>query len=843
MQAQQITNDVLAEKYAKNSETNEDEIFRRVARGVASVELINRTEWEETYYQNMKRGALGAGRIMSNAGTDIEATLINCFVQPVGDAIRGVDHNGIPAIYDALSEAAETMRRGGGVGYNFSRIRPKNALVKGTRSNASGPCSYMDVFDLSCKTVESAGARRGAQMGVLDISHPDILEFIRAKRTEKRWNNFNVSVLVTDEFMECKNADGFWELAHEARPSQKLQDEGTRQRSDGKWVYATVSALELWRVIMKSNYDYAEPGILFGSKINRDNNLRYVEVIDASNPCAEQGLPNYGCCDLGQILAQKFVLNPFTAKASFNESSFIKAATILVRFLDNVLDLTFWPLPQQKLEAMNKRRIGVGYTGIANVMAMLGIKYNSKEGCEFGAKVTQILRDATYMASVELAKERGPFPLFDADKYLEEGTFASRLPEHIKKEIRKHGIRNSHLLSLAPVGTLSLAFGDNCSNGIEPPFSLAYNRKKRMPDESYEIYPVLDHGFRLFLETMTDKPKAAALQDAVCSYKSEFKFGDTVFKVADVLPKSMVTAMEMTANEHMAMLEAVQPFIDAGISKTVNVPGDYPFDQFEAIYDTAWKSELKGVSTYRPNDILGSVLSLGAPVSVEVKKESTDVDPLKVMISKRPEGDVDSVTTKVRYSGSGGDQTLYLTVSFTKVGGVVDGQACLLERPLEVFINASPDDVPTEWVTAYSRNLSLLARSGLLAKALQDNRGVKSDKGRVRYGFYQKEDGSKVPRYHDSEVACVAFAVQEILKKRGFLSDCGSPVSAKEMLAATAGSCACVEVPLEAPMAVKATSSSSKLAGKKCSECGAHNLIKKDGCEFCTNCGHQGACG
>ncbi len=843
MQSQQITNDVLLEKYAKGTEKTADEIFRRVANGIASVEKSDVALWEEDFYQNMKSGAIGAGRIMSSAGTDIQATLINCFVQPVGDAIQGVDHNGVPGIYDALREAAETMRRGGGVGYDFSNIRPKNSFVKGTNSNASGPCSYIDVFDASCKTVESAGARRGAQMGVLKASHPDIREFISAKRTPGRWNNFNVSVFVSDEFMECKNTGGQWQLAHECAPSLQLQANGAFQRDDGKWVYETVNAADLWNVIMKSNYDFAEPGILFGSTINRDNNLRYIEVIDATNPCAEQGLPSYGCCCLAQMLLQQFVLYPFTPHAQFDEFAFIESVRTQVRFLDNVLDATFWPLEQQKQQAMSKRRVGLGYTGLGNALAMLNIKYNTTAGYEFGMYISRVMRDAAYIASSDLAIERGSFPLFDADKYLEEGTFASRLPESIKEAIRKNGIRNSHLLSIAPTGTTSLAFGDNCSNGIEPPFSFAYTRKKRMADGSFEFYPVVDHGFRVFLETMEDQNLATALLNAVCEFKTEFVFDEVSQKVDNLLPKSMVTAMEMTANEHLAMLEAVQPYIDSSISKTVNVPGDYPFDQFEAIYDTAWKMGLKGVSTYRPNAILGSVLSVGAPAPVEVQKEQVDIDPLNVMINKRPAGAVSSVTSKVRYTGNGGDQTLYLTVSFTKVGGVVDGKPCLVERPLEVFVQASPDGVPTEWVTAYARNLSLLARSGLLAKALQDNRGVKSDKGRVRYGFYQKEDGSKVPRYHESEVACVAFAVQEILEMHGFIDQAGNQLSIKELLAAQMRSGTCVELPLEATKVTVVASESRKLAGKKCSECGDHSVIKKDGCDFCTNCGHQGACG
>ena len=842
MQAQQITKDVLLEKYAKDSETSANEIFRRVARGIASVET-QKEVWEKTFFNNMIHGAIGAGRIMSNAGTDIQATLINCFVQPVGDAIQGTDENGVPGIYEALRQAAETMRRGGGVGYDFSKIRPKNAKVKGTNSNASGPCSYMDVFDMSCKTVESAGARRGAQMGVLRIDHPDVLEFVRAKRTPGRWNNFNVSVFVPDEFMRCKDSSARWELVHSAEPSRKLQSAGAYKREDGKWVYEVVEAQDLWDSIMQSNYDFAEPGVLFANKINADNNLRYIETLEATNPCAEQPLPSYGCCCLAQVLLPMFVNAPFTEDANFDYERFKATVATQVRFLDNVLEATYWPLSEQKTEAMNKRRVGLGYTGLGNALAMLNKRYNSSEGLELARVITETMCNAAYLASVELAKERGPFPLFDKVKYLEEGTFASRLPDPIKDAIREYGIRNSHLISIAPTGTTSLAFGDNCSNGIEPPFSYAYSRKKRMADGSEQHYAVVDHGLRVFLNQMINTDLADALLVALCAYKLDFEFAGKTVRVKDVLPTSMVTAMDMTAAEHLAMLQVVQPHVDSSISKTVNVPGNYPFADFKAIYDSSWKFGLKGVSTYRPNSILGSVLSVGTPAAIDVKAETASVDPLHVMISKRPDGEVESKTSKVRYSGFSGDQTLYITVSFTTVAGVCDGKYCEIERPLEVFVQASPDGVPVDWVTAYARNLSLLARAGLLAKALQDNRSVKSDKGRVRYGWYEKADGSKVPRFHDSEVACVAFAVQEILKKRGLLDDFGNQVSTKDLLKANPRKEIGVEKFVDQSLMQKATVISQETAGRKCSECGAHAVIKKDGCEFCTHCGHNGACG
>ena len=567
---QPISRDVLAEKYFKPGESSLEQLYGRVARALASVEKPElRAEWEQKFLTNLHVGAIGAGRIMSAAGTDIQATLINCFVQPVGDAIQGVDDEGYPGIYEALREAAETMRRGGGVGYDFSRIRPKGAFVKGTHSIASGPCSYMNVFDQSCSTVESAGSRRGAQMGVLRIDHPDVAEFITAKRTPGRWNNFNVSVGVSDAFMQAVANGTDWELVHKAKPGQKVLEGGGYQRADGLWVYRKLPARELWDTIMQSTYDFAEPGILFLDQIGRDNNLNYCEKIEATNPCGEQPLPPYGCCDLGPIILTNFVRNPFGAggDAAFDFDAFEQVVATQVRALDNVLDVTFWPLEQQRNESADKRRIGVGFTGLGNALTMLKLRYDREDGRAMATEIARRMRDAAYRASVELAKEKGAFPKFKADGYLAEGTFASRLPDDIQADIRQHGIRNSHLLSIAPTGTVSLAFADNASNGIEPAFSWGYKRNKREADGSKSSYTVEDHAFRLY----------RSLVDSTVSSDDTGK-----------LPDYFVNALEMSAQDHVAMMEAVQPFVDTSISKTVNIPEDYPYDSFKDLYRQAW---------------------------------------------------------------------------------------------------------------------------------------------------------------------------------------------------------------------------------------------------------------
>ena len=816
---QPISRDVLAEKYFKPGESSLEQLYGRVARALASVEKPElRAEWEQKFLTNLHAGAIGAGRIMSAAGTDIQATLINCFVQPVGDAIQGVDDEGYPGIYEALREAAETMRRGGGVGYDFSRIRPKGAFVKGTHSIASGPCSYMNVFDQSCSTVESAGSRRGAQMGVLRIDHPDVAEFITAKRTPGRWNNFNVSVGVSDAFMQAVANGTDWELVHKAKPGQKVLEAGGYQRADGLWVYRKLPARELWDTIMQSTYDFAEPGILFLDQIGRDNNLNYCEKIEATNPCGEQPLPPYGCCDLGPIILTNFVRNPFGAggDAAFDFDAFEQVVSTQVRALDNVLDVTFWPLEQQRNESAHKRRIGVGFTGLGNALTMLKLRYDREDGRAMATEIARRMRDAAYRASVELAKEKGAFPKFKADGYLAEGTFASRLPDDIQADIRQHGIRNSHLLSIAPTGTVSLAFADNASNGIEPAFSWGYKRNKREADGSKSSYTVEDHAFRLY----------RSLVDSTVS-------SDDTGKLHDYF----VNALEMSAQDHVAMMEAVQPFVDTSISKTVNIPEDYPYDSFKDLYRQAWQAGLKGLATYRPNSILGAVLETtpakkdepAAPASnAPAPAPAVPYDPMRSVIEKRPAGGLPSVTEKIEYWTSEGQQRLYLIVSFLPVPAA-DGKGTV-ERAIEFFMPVGQSGESQQWITATMRMLSLAARGGFLDRALSDMQKVTWDRGPVRLGTYEKADGTHVPRWHDSEVAAIGYAVENLIANRQKAAQ-ASLFDADELPA--------VE-PQVAPAAMVPT---SVMAGKKCPECGAHAMIRKDGCDYCTQCGFVGSCG
>jgi ribonucleoside-diphosphate reductase alpha chain len=1135
---QPISAEVLAEKYAKGDERTADDVRRRVARALASVEApADRAHWEQRFGQAQRDGFIPAGRIQSAAGTELKATLINCFVQPVGDAIVEVDE-GFPGIYTALAEAAETMRRGGGVGYDFSRIRPAGAWVHGTASRASGPVSYLRVFDRSCETVESAGSRRGAQMGVLRCDHPDIEAFIHAKDAGDL-RNFNLSVGVTDAFMQAVEADAEFDLVHRAEPAPELKAAGAHQRNDGLWVYRRLRARALWDPVMRSTYDHAEPGVLFLDAINRDNNLAYCETIASCNPCVpadtwiatdagprqvhdligtpfvalvdgkpypttsagffatgtkrllslrtreghrlrlthdhpvrrvirqtrylshaqwcaagalqpgdevvlndhraatgwdgpgtahegyligaligdgrlgetkavlsvwapvfkvvggdvskpppgaagimdavlqavatlphrsdfrgwqrpvssagvlrgecrlasaalrdlafalgarpgrkvitpamessssdfcrgllrglfdadgsvqgtqakgvsvrltqvdlgvleaaqrmllrlgiaatiyrerrqagssllpdgrggqrryaqqavhelvvtgeslalfadrigfadpakqerlsdllaacrrrlnrerfvatveaidedgiepvydvtvsdahafdangllvhncgEQPLPPYGCCCLGSVDLTRFVRDPFEPGAAFDEARFAEVCAVAVRMLDNVLDLSLWPLPQQRDEAMAKRRIGLGFTGLGDALAMLNLRYDTEPARAMARRIAERMRDAAYGASVELARERGAFALFNADLYLAGSTFASRLPAALREAIRRHGIRNSHLLSIAPTGTISLAFADNASNGIEPPFSWHYTRRKRQPDGSFAEHAVEDHAWRLYRHLQgADAP----------------------------LPDSFVTALEMSALDHVAMVAAVAPFIDTAISKTVNVPADYPYADFQDLYRQAWKLGLKGLATYRPNAVLGAVLSTQPaspgprpmPLPDDANRRlALDRLPAPVLASLqwpgRPELPAGNLAWTFMVHHPWGDFALF-------VGEVADEARPGRSRPFEVWVNGA-EQPRALGAVAKTLSMDLRANDAAWLRLKLDALSTVTDERPVELPF--PPDGAR--RLFPGLVAATAGILRWRCEQLGALERLGAPTPVVDAL-------------------------------------------------------------
>jgi ribonucleoside-diphosphate reductase alpha chain len=535
------------------SETSLEKSFHRVARAVASAEKPQlRQAYERKFFELMADlRFLPAGRILAGAGTGRAVTLFNCFVMDKID-------DSIPGIFNGLNEAAQTLQQGGGIGHDFSTLRPKGALVHGVGADASGPLSFMDVWDSMCRTIMSAGARRGAMMGTLRCDHPDIEAFIEAKRDKTKLRNFNLSVLVTDAFMAAVKVDADWHLIF-----------------DGA-VFKTVSARSLWQKIMKATYDCAEPGVIFIDRINAKNPLAYCETISCTNPCGEQPLPAYGACLLGSLNLTRFVNAPFENHASIDYQALHNATLLAIRFLDNVVDVSNYPLPQQKAEALNKRRLGLGVTGLADALLMCGLRYGAPDSAKLAALCMKTIRDAALVSSTALAREKGIFPLFNADDYLTT-QYAQSLSTEQKAQIKANGLRNGLLTSIAPTGTISLLAG-NVSSGIEPIFNAGYERNITNPDGSHRTELLQDY--------------------AVALWRSQ----------SEGLPPAFVTVDDLKPADHLNMAAAVQPFVDSSISKTVNVPEIINFQNFTSVYEEAYALGLKGCTTFRPNEITGSIL-------------------------------------------------------------------------------------------------------------------------------------------------------------------------------------------------------------------------------------------
>ncbi len=573
--------------------------WNRVAKTLASVELKDQNEWQTRFYQVLDGFKfLPGGRIMAGAGTQHRVTLFNCFVM-------GIVEDSMDGIFDGLKEGALTMQQGGGVGYDFSTLRPRGTLAHATGGIASGPVSFMRIWNTMCSTLLSTGARRGAMMATMRCDHPDIEEFVNAKQTSSELNHFNLSVQVLDEFMDAVRCDDEWALvfpAAELNANGDSDDELIMKRWSGApgpiacRVIKKVKAKELWNKIVRATYNYAEPGVLFIDRINEMNNLWYCEHISATNPCGEIPLPPYGACDLGSINLTQFVINPFSSDAKLDMEGIEETAQLAVRMLDNVIDISGYPLTKQADMQSQSRRIGLGLTGLANALIMLGLNYGDDEARESAATIMKTICETAYRTSIELAKEKGPFSRFDSDKYMQ-SRFIQTLPQDIRDKIVAHGIRNSHLTAIAPTGTISL-LANNISSGLEPIYDKSINRRVLELDGSYKEYTIIDYSYRLWQELNKNES----------------------------LPNQFVTAQQLSPKAHLAMQAALQPYVDNSISKTINIPEDYPFESFTEVYDLAYNSGLKGCTTFRPTPRRESILKIAqaekAPHCCNLEREA-----------------------------------------------------------------------------------------------------------------------------------------------------------------------------------------------------------------------------
>ena len=719
-----------------------EDSWRRIASDLARVEK-DPAQWEEKFYHALEDFKfLPAGRITAGAGTARKVTLFNCFVMgTIPDSMGG--------IFDMLKEAALTMQQGGGIGYDFSTLRPKGALVTGVAADASGPLSFMDVWDSMCRTIMSAGSRRGAMMATMRCDHPDIEDFITAKSDAARLRMFNVSVLVTDAFMEAVKADGQHDLVF-----------------DGK-TYKTVSARGLWDKIMQSTYDYAEPGVIFIDRINHANNLSYCETIAATNPCGEQPLPPYGACLLGSVNLARLVDNPFDDAAQLNEAALQDLVGTAVRMMDNVVDASNFPLEAQAQEARAKRRIGLGVTGLADALLMVGLRYGSDTAVTQTEDWLHQIARAAYLASVQLAKEKGAFPLFEAEPFLASGAM-EKMDSDVRDAIREDGIRNALLTSIAPTGTISLYAG-NVSSGIEPVFAYAYTRKVLQKDGSRSEEEVVDYAVQMWRD----------------------KFGDAE------LPDYFVNAQTLAPADHVKMQAAAQNWIDSSISKTINCPEDISFDAFKDVYLQAYELGCKGCTTYRPNAVTGSVLSV-SEASDEAPESDQGADVIYMSEPLDRPAALDGNTYKLKWPDS--EHAIYLTVNDVVINGH--------RRPFEVFIN-SKNMEHYAWTVALTRMISaVFRRGGDVSFVVEELKAVFDPRG----GAWIK--GKYIP----SILAAIGGVIEQHMIAIGFLE--GEGLGLKQD-----------------PQSQVVNLDGGK--GKACPSCGQYDLRMVEGCMTCGSCGYS----
>jgi ribonucleoside-diphosphate reductase alpha chain len=756
-----------------------DDTWRRVSEAIAAPESdATRSQWAKRFYDALRDFAfLPAGRIIAGSGSGRDVTLFNCFVM-------GRIEDDLTSIFDNVKEAALTMQRGGGIGHDFSTLRPSGALVRSVGAGASGPVSFMDVWDAMCRTIMSAGQRRGAMMATLRCDHPDIEIFIDAKADARRLRNFNLSVLVTDAFLDAVRADAPWNLVFE----------GT--------VYRTVSARALWDRIMQATYAYAEPGVIFIDRINALNNLAYCEEIRATNPCAEQPLPPHGACLLGSINLARLVEKPFTPEAALNEARLGELVPIAVRFLDNAIDVSAYPLQAQRREAMAKRRIGLGVTGLADTLIMCGIAYGSPAAVRRAEQWMALIEREAYRASADLAAEKGAFPLFQAAPFLASPN-VTRLPADVREAIARHGIRNGCLTSIAPTGTISL-LAANVSSGVEPVFDFRYTRRVRGTGDDVREEQVEDYAHALFRR---------------------------MFGAARALPPAFTTTADLSPRAHLEMQAALQRHVDSSISKTINCPEDLSFEAFKDVYLEAYALGLKGCTTFRPNAVTGSILASadrppaqeeGSPASVVVEADADRSPPVPaagrqadiVYMSKPLERDavLEGFTYKLRWGGS--DHAIYVTINDIERDG--------RRRPFEVFINTKNLE-HYAWTVALTRMISaVFRRGGDITFVVDELKAIFDPQG----GHWMNG------RYVPSLLAAIGGVIETHMLRIGFLQQ--SREAEMEIAVAAHGDAPGAPLELETER-----SEVRKPVPRRCPRCQQAAFLFRSGCWICRDCGYS----
>lgn len=814
---QPISQEIWERKYklvTPNPDINDDmsvqDTWRRIAQATSQADLTcykivpdlddDRLEFEQVREQdfysildNFKY--LPAGRITAGAGSARQVTLFNCFV--MGEIADDLD-----SIFSNLREAALTMQQGGGIGYDFSPIRPTGAPVKGVDADASGPLSFMDVWDAMCRTIMSAGARRGAMMATMRCDHPDLMDFITAKREKGRLNMFNMSILATDAFMEAVEKDDDWALCHKVAPKEPVEytpRRATRENPfskpvteiDGRHIYEVIRARDLWDAIMENTYNHAEPGVLFVDRINKMNNLWYIEKISSTNPCGEQPLPPYGACLLGSLNLSRFVVRPFQHDAYVDFDDIKRTAALAVRMTDAVIDISNFPIPQQREEALFKRRMGIGITGLANMLFMCNRTYGSEKAQDMAELVMKTITVAAYTESIRLARVLGPCPATETfhqrTEFLKSGFMSNpEFPAELRDEFMSYGIRNALLTSIAPTGTISLYAG-NVSSGIEPIFAESFKRKvlddngKDSRTQIVEDYSILIH--REYCESLGMDPNSEGFK------------------------KHLVTAQTLTPNDHLVMQAAVQKWVDSSISKTINCPKDIPFEDFKAVYISAYELGLKGCTTYRPNDTLGSVLEIVEDEQdAEYLAEEGPVDQpvedweMKTVLTSRVNV-LNGQTYKLKWKGS----NFYVTIN----NEVIDGKV----SPFEIFINTQNMD-NFQWIVALTRMMSsVFRRGGDISFMVEDLKSIMDPNG-----------GEFVAgKYQHSFIAYLGRIVQEHLD---FLEGEGNHDD--KMHAAAWSNLLNEAVEENGPVP------------DRCEECGEYAVVQTgQSCPPCLECGHS----